>query len=390
MPACAGCSNKVVDGRFLNCINCHKFYDLLCANISQEMYSRAGPEEKTSWKCVQCKSVEPKRGNAETPVRGGNVNINMNGGAGRPRVVASPEESEGDSSIMEVSYVGETGALISRDSQHHRNTTPPGNGLDATRVTDIQLLTTELRLFREEMRAMSHEIHALREAMSGLALRIDGCDGRISALCARVELLESKPETRADNGDPEAMLSTIGQLRMELNDRDQDMLLNDIEVSCVPERSGENPLHLITTLGQKLGVALAEHDIVDAVRVGRASRLEEGVQGPASRPRLLVVRLARRAVRDSLLQAARVRRGATTEGTGMPGPSGRFYVNERLTPNNRRLFQKAREHKDRLNWRYAWTRDGRVYVRQRPGTESPRYRIRTEQDLTRVFGVENV
>ncbi|XP_048003921.1 uncharacterized protein LOC125240119 [Leguminivora glycinivorella] len=219
-----------------------------------------------------------------------------------------------------------------------------------------------------------------------MSSRMDSCDSRIDNLCARIEALETKtasPSGLSGNGTDASLLETIAQLKTDLNDRDQDLLHNDLEISCVPEQAGENTIHIVSTLGQKLGVTLSEHDIVDATRVGRAPLLEEGV--PA-RPRLLVVRLARRAVRDRLLQAARVRRGATTEGTGLPGPGSRFYVNERLTAFNRRLFQRARQLKEQHGWRYVWTRDGRIYLRQRPGTDSPRHRIRTESDLARVFG----
>ncbi|XP_047999335.1 uncharacterized protein LOC125236537 [Leguminivora glycinivorella] len=243
----------------------------------------------------------------------------------------------------------------------------------------MQALVSEIRLFRVEMRAMSQHIQALRASMTDLTSKIDGCDRRIDGLCARVEALEARAPNGIDSNNTESsLMETITQLKMELNDRDQGQLLNDIEISNVPEENGENTVHIVTTLGQKLGVTLSEHDIVDATRVGRASQLNDGVQGPPApaRPRLLVVRLARRAVRDRLLQAARVRRGATTEGTGLPLPISRFYINERLTVVNRRLFQKTRQLKDQLGWRYAWTRDGKIYVRQRPGSESPRHRIR--------------
>jgi hypothetical protein len=327
---------------------------------------------------VQCRSAEPRTDNTETPVRVGYANVNMDRRAARPRAVMSPEEPEGDSSVMEVSYT----------DNHPHNTTPLDNGLDVSRASDMQLLVAELRLFREEMRRMSLEIHALRTAMSSLTARIDGCDGRIDALCARVESLESRPQPNNVTAET-ALVDTISQLRLELNDRDQELLLNDIEISNVPETNGENAMHLVTTLGQKLGVTLTEHDIVDATRVGRVPQLERG-QGPAPRPRPLVVRLARRAVRDRMHQAARVRRDITTEGAGIPGRSTRFYVNERLTPHNRRLLYKARELKQQLGWRYVWTRDGKIFARQQAGMDSPRHRIRTEPDLNRVFGLRNV
>jgi hypothetical protein len=345
------------------------------------------PEQKDNWKCVQCKSAEPRSDNTNTPVRRGNNNVTLHRG-GRTHKPISPADHHEDSSIMEVSYM---------DSQSQLNITTPPNNFTTLKATasmsrETEMLVAELRLFREEMRAMTQQLHDLRVTMANLTTRIDSCDRRVDGLCSRVEALESKsPCHDNDQQANSTLVDTIAQLRSELNDRDQDLLLNDVEISCVPEERGENTMHVAITLSQKLGVTLTEQDIVSITRVGRApQQLLEGGQGPAARPRLIVMRLARRAVRDQLLQAARVRRGATTEGAGLPGSPQRFYVNERLTPTNRRLFQMARELKQHHGWRFVWTRDGRIYARQRSGEDIPRHRIRTELDLARVFSSHSI
>lgn len=110
------------------------------------------------------------------------------------------------------------------------------------------------------------------------------------------------------------------------------------------------------TLAGKLGINLTENDLVNVTRVGRVPDTAESTS--SSRPRSIVVRVARRSIRDELLKAARVRRGVTTEGAGLPEPPRRFYVNKRLTKTYRQLFSRARELKNRCNWRYVWTRDG--------------------------------
>ncbi|KAG7300779.1 hypothetical protein JYU34_015108 [Plutella xylostella] len=84
------------------------------------------------------------------------------------------------------------------------------------------------------------------------------------------------------------------------------------------------------------------------------------------------------------MKSARVRRGATTADLGLSAAPRPFYVNDRLTKTNRILFNKAREAKKQLHWRFVWTRQGRVYARQEEG--KARHWIRSEGDLTRVFG----
>ncbi|CAG5037141.1 unnamed protein product [Parnassius apollo] len=52
--------------------------------------------------------------------------------------------------------------------------------------------------------------------------------------------------------------STVNQLQADLNDRDQELLANDVELSGIPEESGENPTHLVLSVVTKLGVHLEE------------------------------------------------------------------------------------------------------------------------------------
>ncbi|KAG7303796.1 hypothetical protein JYU34_010692 [Plutella xylostella] len=166
-----------------------------------------------------------------------------------------------------------------------------------------------------------------------------------------------------------------------------------VTVSQIPEENGENPLQIVALVATKLGVKLDERDIVSAERVGprhRSGRASgesgegAGAGGSAERPRPLVVRVTRRALKDELIKSARVRRGATTADLGLSAAPRPFYVNDRLTKTNRLLFNRAREAKKQLHWRFVWTKQGRVYARQEEG--KARHWIRSEGDLTRVFG----
>lgn len=255
-------------------------------------------------------------------------------------------------------------------------------------LSDIQALVIEMRSLREEIRDESRANRALVArldvTLSAILNRVTDTENRITGLEERVKALEKTTSEQPHK----SLAATIDVLKSELNDRDQDLLLNDVEISCIPEQKGENVTHIVTTIADKLGVKLTEQDVVSAVRVGRAAELEGSPL--SSRPRPIVVKTARRAVRDKLLQAARVRRGATTEGLGLPGAPCRFYVNERLTKVNRQLFKRARDLGRQCNWRFVWTRDGRIYVRQQHGKDSPRIRLRTESDLNRIFGREAV
>ncbi|CAG9783782.1 unnamed protein product [Diatraea saccharalis] len=367
---CGGCRRVIEDRRFLYCGGCKQFYDLNCANVSeQRFYNTFTKEHREAWRCVLCKSGQPKTDNTNTPVRAGADGVTVQRGAS----VRSPQQLD----IM--SIVEQPMSL--NDTTHSMN----------IEVIDFQSFVMEMRAFRQEMRdeirSNRSRIERLSETVLSLSDKVIECEDRIVMMNERINSLENRvSKVQTDT----SLAASVEQLKAELNDRDQDLLLNDVEISCIHEQKGEGLLHVVTVLASKLGVNLAPQDIVSATRVGRAPEPVEAEKSLVARPRPIVVRLARRVVRDQLLQAARVRRGATTEGTGLPGTSRRYYINERLTKANRHLFRRTRELCSRLNWRYVWTRDGRIFVRQYYGKDAPRLRIRTEADLERVFGRDAV
>lgn len=245
-------------------------------------------------------------------------------------------------------------------------------------------LIAELRLLREEMKAARTEMKEFRSTIANLTTAVETCNRRIDELSARVVAVEQQQQERSVSVEPGTLQQTIADLKLDLNDRDQELLSNDIEISGIPEENNESCCHVVLTIAQKLGVKLEERDLVSAERAGPVRRgLTEDRSPP--RPRPLVARLARRAQRDQLLAAARVRRDATTAGLGLKSDARPLYVNERLTPTNRGLFYKARSESSRLQWKYVWTREGKLYARKAHG--EPRHRLRSEADIAKVFGV---
>ncbi|KAH9630837.1 hypothetical protein HF086_009953 [Spodoptera exigua] len=211
---------------------------------------------------------------------------------------------------------------------------------------DLGLLMVELRAVRVEIqefrKEMELEMAQLGSSMSSCNVRIDGLEARISAL-----------KQRASTGHSSAD-EVVEELRSELNDRDQDLLANDVEITNIPEAPSDNPIHIIKAVGIKLGVQLEERDIISAERVVGKQINATSSAGPAvTRLLAIVVRLARRDLRDELLAGARVRRGATTANLGTPSLPQRFFVNERLTKTNRRLFWMVQDAAHLHNWRFV-------------------------------------
>ncbi|KAI5641083.1 hypothetical protein NE865_06739 [Phthorimaea operculella] len=330
-------------------------------------------ERKLRWRCLNCRQKK-----TNTAVSDPYMNVTMTRGGSRPDTHENPDSSH-DSIVLNDEPIG-----ITADLKKY--------------VADQMSSFTQTLLVK---------IDSLASSLCKIDSRFDEMELRISKLEKRFDNSEPSKQSSENNAVNDIrvneLAATVDRLTRELNDREQELLLNEIEISGIPESSAENPVHIAAIVSSKLGVQLEERDIVSAARVGvrrdyasaaaagtaHAASGQRTADGEAtSGARVLVVRLQRRAQRDDLLRAARVRRNVDTEGLGLPGPTTRFYVNERLTKFNRQLFRRVRDEKKRLNWRYAWTKDGSILVRR--DQDAPVLRVRSEADVIRVFGASNV
>ncbi|CAG5023215.1 unnamed protein product [Parnassius apollo] len=228
-----------------------------------------------------------------TPVRTAESEISS-----PPTLVVSPENSN-------VAVRGKPPTKNTQDKNIHEEDSIimeniMSESLDDTAM-DFKLLLGEMKAIRAEMRLFRNSMTDLMTAIKMQTSRIDSIETRISALEDK-----SKGLQRCEVSTLE---ETVSQLKSQILERDQDLLANDIQIAGFPETSGENTTHIILAIAKKLCVDLDERDVVSSERTGFIRDNGEGSSVP--RPRLLVVRLARRAQRDALIQAARVRRNIT-------------------------------------------------------------------------------
>ncbi|XP_049871806.1 uncharacterized protein LOC126370826 [Pectinophora gossypiella] len=340
------------------CPRCKEANHRACVNIPNDA------QIHSSWLCPKCKAALPTNNENSTPLRGAGITYVL------------------DDSLAESSATQPASMELCSSA----GTAPPSIIAPEYREPEPDL-STELRQFCAEMRQTREEFRAFRQEMLEMRALVSSCDARLTKLEARVVELEQRATggSEVGHGDVICMLeATVAQLQQDLDDRDQEMLQNDIEISGVPEESGENVTHLVAACAAKLGMTVDDREIVSCMRVGGVRADSGGVP----RPRNIAVRLARRTARDQFLRAARVRRTLTTEGMGLRSEPRRVYVNERLTKRNRSLFGRARMLASGLNWRFVWTRDGRIFTRRDQG--DPVNRIRSEKDLDSVFGSAQV
>ncbi|CAG4944068.1 unnamed protein product [Parnassius apollo] len=249
-------------------------------------------------------------------------------------------------------------------------------------------ISLEIRLFRNELSTMRNELKEVRKNISMLKDTVLACNINLEEMDCRVTKLEKLYEERLIKCDTKILEDTISDLRVQLNERDQDLLANDLEISGLPEQKGENPINTVVLCAKKMGLDIDHREIVHAERAGilRTSYYNNNSAQKlmSTGPRKIVVWMSRRAVRDDCgRERSRVRRNITSDSLGLPVDPCRIYINERLTSVNRKLFGKTREAAKMASWCYTWTNGGQIFVKKEDG--KPVTCIRSDIDLSRVF-----
>ncbi|XP_073961969.1 uncharacterized protein [Choristoneura fumiferana] len=254
-----------------------------------------------------------------------------------------------------------------------------GKSNDEIQTPDALAELRQLRQDLSEMKTQNNEISLLRQEVIELK-------EQISILSVSLTDKHAQFLTKLEQADFEiaTLKSSVAHLQQQVNAQEQHSMRNELEIVGVPECDTENLTHILLTTSQIIGVQLLETDVDDIARVGpmrpRGSKLNSNDD---HKPRPIRVKLLRRQKRDELLKAAKARRNLTSE-TIVGGAPRKLYVNERLTRENRLLFREARLRATANSFRYCWTRNGVIYVRE--NDNKPSSRISSLDDLEQRVG----
>jgi len=142
----------------------------------------------------------------------------------------------------------------------------------------------------------------------------------------------------------------------------------NIEISNFPESENEN---LIETM--KKVEELTETNFVESISV-----IHRVPSFNRDKPKPIICQLNSKPIRDILLKKLRTAKLTTNQINSRLTPMP-VYFNEHLAPENKQLFFHARKFKDENQYKFCWSRDGKIFLRK---DESSKFiRIKTVDDL---------
>lgn len=186
------------------------------------------------------------------------------------------------------------------------------------------------------------------------------------------KLLEEVIGLKVIKATHEVMSNKIVSLENRVNELEQYSRGRNIEIKGVEESPNENLKQVVVKIANKLGEAeITEKDIDIVHRVGNMNNRS---------PKDIIVQFKDRESRNKMLSKKK-RRVVSSEVTGGRNDDT-VYLNEHLTPFNKQLFWEAKIKSKECNYRFVWSKDGKIFVRKNEKDRA--YRIRNEEDLKKI------
>lgn len=250
----------------------------------------------------------------------------------------------------------------------------PSNRLCAMTVASLAKELVEFKqVFEKRMNEM---LQAINNPITELVQR---SKSEFDALKAEIESFRSSmtfmnktvEEIKSTQADINAQCKSLADSNKELTHRvaelEQCSRINNLEIKGVPSTQGEDCIQIMQKVGGKVRCAVGPEDFEVVHRV--PARSDE---------KNLIARFRSREKRNEFLAEARKTR-LTTKGIGFSAePEKAAFVNEHLTPSNKRLFGAALKRKEK-KWMFLWTNN--CVIRARQTTDSTVFRITSEKDL---------
>lgn len=238
------------------------------------------------------------------------------------------------------------------------------------------VMTAEVNKILTAISGLSADNASIKDSLKECNTRLGDIDKALNAVDERQNSFDMRLKTLEENvGEYCSGTEKILMLENKLSIMEQQARENNIEISNIPERRGENLLSIITNLGGLVNYKISPNDITSLHRVPHANMKD-------SRPKNIILKLASRITRDNLIAAYRTKKGITSEQLSITGPPHKIYVNEHLTLQNKNLFRETREKAKIREYRYVWVKHGVILARK--NDTSPVIAVRALHDIKKL------
>ena len=148
-----------------------------------------------------------------------------------------------------------------------------------------------------------------------------------------------------------------------------------LEISGIKATNECSSEAIVKSIGKAIDVPIEEQDISIAHPIPSYK---------TDAPPKIIVKFTRRSVRNEYYSNRRKlvnKKVKDLPDLNLTSNVDAVYISESLTPTKKKLFGKVNKVKKRLKWKFIWTRNGRILIKE--SETKPTYAFDTEEDLTK-------
>uniref|UniRef100_A0A8D8W053 PHD-type domain-containing protein n=1 Tax=Cacopsylla melanoneura TaxID=428564 RepID=A0A8D8W053_9HEMI len=303
------------EGEYVLCSECDQGLHFDCS-ITKTTWRRYDNEKRESWKCNECRKTSKKKNDFDD----------------------DDDDEEGkESTISSGSQAPVTVDMMEKMFRKY------------TKITTDKLVDFE--------KSVQHNSNQLDDFLT----TFNQMKEQLSKMQVKQDKLEHENTT---------LKKTVREMKSHLMENEQKLLNKNLEVNGIPENINDQNV-IMNVLCKKANVSLP---------TGNSYELERATTGALNKPKVVIIRFQSKLVRDSILKGCKARRTNLADFTGISQDNEKaVYVNEQLSPTNKKLFYEANQIRKEKKYEFLWFADNKILMKKTK--ESRAIRIYSKEDV---------
>lgn len=167
----------------------------------------------------------------------------------------------------------------------------------------------------------------------------------------------------------------LKELKDKIDTHENILKSKNLEIHGIPNEKAEKLNQTVLNVAKNFGIDMHEEDIDYVYRI-KSNRKET-----TDKPGPIIVSFTRKEIKERIL-SSRKNRSIFAAEIGFQNSKNQVYINEHLSKRNKELLWQARKIKKEKNYKYAWYKNGNIFLRKSDNTGI--IKINDESDLNNL------
>lgn len=344
MGVCGQC-NKELPTKFVTCYGCNSQYHFSpCCSVTEKTYTSMHAERKEDWKCQKCK----QRKNSTNSNNAYHVMIGNN-----PQQINQQKQQRQD------------------DNDDNED---PKRFKDSLSLTDVNksvnFVKTDIKGLKADVTSMKTDITDIKTTMQQLAINMNHNNNQINTNIQNaldkitntlVSLSTQVSELCEKNKEKEKQMQVMDN---RINSLEQQLINKNIEIKNITTEN-ISPNEVVKKIAASVNLEINESDISNSYYLKKSEKVVVEFTSLIKK-RELLNKIKRHRVDSTIINTDESYNNESQQNeNGNNNMRSKYiYINDQLTPHNRRLLWLAKTKAKEANWKFVWVKNGNILAKK--------------------------